>query len=63
MSSLQPGLRVAFMSGYTDDVVIRHGSGDQKPLLLKKPFTPEGLLSFVARGLSSPGEGLKQHVP
>ena len=62
MSSLQPGLRVAFMSGYTDDVVVRHGSGDRKPLLLKKPFTPEGLLNFVARGLSSSDEDLGQRL-
>ena len=53
MSSLQPGLRVAFMSGYTDDVVIRHGLAEEPPLLLKKPFTPERLLGFVAKGLSS----------
>jgi signal transduction histidine kinase/CheY-like chemotaxis protein len=35
----RPSLRVVFMSGYTDDVVIRHGLARGEVWLLEKPFT------------------------
>ena len=38
-----PGLRVLFMSGYTDDMLASHGvlSGDTQ--LIQKPFTADAL--------------------
>ena len=38
-----PGLRVLFMSGYTDTAIATHASFDPRQDLLQKPFTAGGL--------------------
>ena len=35
-----PDLRVLFMSGYTDDAVIRHGMSTAEAAFIQKPFSP-----------------------
>jgi len=40
---LRPDIKVLYMSGYTDDTIIRHGMLDPKTAFLQKPFTPEDL--------------------
>jgi two-component system, cell cycle sensor histidine kinase and response regulator CckA len=42
-----PGLRVLFMSGYTDEVIARHGLLEQGLHLLQKPFAVRDLLLKV----------------
>jgi CheY-like chemotaxis protein len=44
---LRPDLRVLFVSGYTDDAVMRAGLLEGKVHFLQKPFTPEKLLNAV----------------
>jgi two-component system, cell cycle sensor histidine kinase and response regulator CckA len=50
---LQPDLRVVFMSGYTDDALIRHGVLEDRFRLLEKPFAPEGLVRVVREALEA----------
>jgi CheY-like chemotaxis protein len=42
-----PGIRVLFVSGYTDDAVIRHGVIEKTEYFLQKPFAPLGLVKKV----------------
>jgi CheY-like chemotaxis protein len=42
VTALQPGIKVLFASGYTDDAVTRHGLGSGSAYI-QKPFSPYGL--------------------
>jgi PAS domain S-box-containing protein len=46
-----PGLRVLFMSGYAQDIIVHHGVVDPGLDLLEKPFTSQGLLARVRAAL------------
>jgi PAS domain S-box-containing protein len=48
------GLRVVFMSGYTDDVVTRSGLLAQRGRLLQKPFTTPVLARTLREALATP---------
>jgi CheY-like chemotaxis protein len=39
----RPGLKVLFMSGYTDGAIVQHGVLEPGTHFLQKPFTPDGL--------------------
>jgi PAS domain S-box-containing protein len=49
----RPNLRALFMSGYTGDLVARHGAAIQEKSFLEKPFTKRSLLLKVGEVLQS----------
>jgi PAS domain S-box-containing protein len=53
MSAELPALRILLMSGYTDDVVTRHGIRDRRLAFLAKPFTRQTLLQTVRTTLDA----------
>ncbi len=48
------GLKILYMSGYTDDAVVHHGVLDPGTVLLQKPFTPDRLTRMVGDLLAQP---------
>lgn len=47
LTNLRPGMRIIYMSGYTDDVVLQHGIRNSQVAFLPKPFTTIELASKV----------------
>lgn len=45
--SIRPDMRVLYMSGYTDDTVVRHGVQEADTAFVQKPFTSIQLLQKV----------------
>lgn len=46
-----PGIRVVYMSGFTDDAVLLHGLLQAEHIFLQKPFSSSGLASKVRQAL------------
>lgn len=51
LSALLPGLKVLFMSGYTDEAIVHHGVLDSNIEFIEKPFTPVALAKRVRKVL------------
>jgi two-component system cell cycle sensor histidine kinase/response regulator CckA len=51
--ALKPDIRVLYMSGYTDDAIVRHGVLEAGLNFIQKPFTPNGLAQKVREVLDS----------
>ncbi len=51
---LRPGIRVLFMSGYTDDVVLSQGILEFGASFIQKPITPDSLTTKVRDVLDRP---------
>jgi len=47
VTKIRPSMKVVFMSGYTDDAVVRHGVMERDVPFLLKPFTPERLANKI----------------
>jgi PAS domain S-box-containing protein len=46
----RPGLKLLFMSGYTDDAVLRHGIRHDRVAFLPKPFTADAVSRVLSGG-------------
>ncbi len=57
LAEAQEGLRILFLSGYSDDLVVRQGALLPGRAFLQKPFTPDSLLRAVRALLDAPAPG------
>jgi PAS domain S-box-containing protein len=53
LAPLRPGLKVLYMSGYTDSSIAQHGVLEAGISLLHKPFTEEGLVRKIREVLDA----------
>lgn len=54
LAQLRPGIKVLYMSGYTDDAIVHHGVLDDDVPFIQKPFAPHALAQKVREVLSQP---------
>jgi two-component system cell cycle sensor histidine kinase/response regulator CckA len=62
LASTRPELRILFMSGYTDDSLVR-SLGKASSLFLAKPFTANALMDKVRQALDGPWTGIPSSRP
>jgi signal transduction histidine kinase/ActR/RegA family two-component response regulator len=55
--ALQPGIKVLYMSGYTDEAIVHHGILESGQAFLQKPFLPDTLARKVREVLKSQASG------
>jgi signal transduction histidine kinase len=53
VASVRPDARILYMSGFTDDAIVRHGMLDEDFPFIQKPFSPELLASKTRELLDS----------
>jgi len=54
LSALRPSVRVLFISGYTDDAIVRHGVLESGTAFLQKPFSVQVFTRRVREVLDAP---------
>ncbi|MGB9605587.1 MAG: response regulator, partial [Bryobacteraceae bacterium] len=55
LRTLRPGLKFMYMTGYTEDVVVRQGASTADVVCLQKPFLPDTLARKVREVLDREG--------
>jgi DNA-binding NtrC family response regulator len=58
LKKAQPGLKVLFMSGYTDKAIVHQQVLDEKMPFIQKPFGPQALVDKVREVLDSTADDL-----
>jgi signal transduction histidine kinase/ActR/RegA family two-component response regulator len=57
LRALRPSIRVLYMSGYTDEAIVKTGVLDEGQPFLQKPFTPMQLAKKIREVLDEPETG------
>ena len=57
IAQTSPGTKVLYVSGYTDDVVVRNGVLEKGTAFLQKPYASSALLTKVREVLDTNGDG------
>lgn len=63
LARLRPGTRILYVSGYTEDDVLRRGVLASETAFLHKPFTSAALVESVRRILATPLDGRVAGAP
>ncbi len=58
LSPLRPHMKVLYMSGYSDDAIVRHGVLEEGMEYIQKPFSIDGLAKKVREVLDKAPSGL-----
>ncbi len=53
VTAVRPGIKTLFVSGYTDDILVRHGFTDMAGQFLAKPFTQSALAKKLRQVLGA----------
>jgi DNA-binding NarL/FixJ family response regulator len=57
LSGQRPDMKVLFISGYTNDEVVRRGITSKNAAFIQKPFTADDLMRKVRKVLDDREEG------